>query len=259
VPAIPWREYQTRLPTEAELATWFGGGPMNLAIVTGALSDVVVIDCDSPAAMAWAKRRLPYTPWQTKTIKGYHLFYRHPGVRITNRSRIDTHEGKVAIDVRGDGGFVIVAPSQHAAFDADQRVTGIDGTYIEAGDWRAPRDRIPRFWPGWISRPTRPSSSQPSTPQPVSSRPVTPSDSDVLARARKYLDAIPRPEIGAGSDTATLYAACKILRGFRLSYAETEDLLWAWAGDRAGWTRAWVTEKVRNANRYGSETHGALR
>jgi hypothetical protein len=259
VPAIRWREYQERLATETELANWFGGEPMNLAIVTGAISDVVVIDCDSPAAMAWAKRRLPYTPWQTKTIKGYHLFYRHPGVRITNRSHIETQDGKLSIDVRGDGGFVVVAPSHHAALDDDQRVTGTDGTYSEAGDWRIPRDRIPRFWPGWIARPTRPSSSQSSSSQPISSRPATRSPPDLLARARKYLDAIPRPEIGAGSDTATLCAACKILRGFGLNHAETEDLLWAWAGNRAGWTRAWIAEKVRNAHRYGSEPHGALR
>jgi hypothetical protein len=255
VPALRWRNYQERLPTEAELAEWFSYAPMNMGIVTGAISDVVVIDCDSPTAMAWAKRRLPYTPWQTRTIKGYHLFYRHPGVRVMNRSRIGTHENRVAIDVRGDGGYVIVAPSAHAALGVDQRVTEIDGLYTEAGDWSTPRDRIPRFWPGWVASPTQPSSAAsrpPSLPRPRTR-------SDVVTRARKYLDAIRRPQIGSGSDAAMLYAACKVLRGFALSPGESEEVLWQWAGNRAGWTREWIAKKVRNADRYGSEPRGALR
>ena len=56
------------------------------------------------------------------------------------------------------------------------------------------------------------------------------------ARAR-YLAAIPRPEIGAGSDVATLYAACRLVRGFALTRADAEALLWEWAGGRPGWTR----------------------
>ena len=43
VPVIAWREYQERLPTEDELREWFGGEPMNPAVVTGAVSGVVVI------------------------------------------------------------------------------------------------------------------------------------------------------------------------------------------------------------------------
>src|SRR5437899_644039 len=89
-PAMPWRDFQTRLATDVELVMWFGVVSMNLAVVTGALSDVVVIDADSPAAVQWCGRRLPRTPWQTKTARGFHLWYRHPGVRVANRSQLDT-------------------------------------------------------------------------------------------------------------------------------------------------------------------------
>jgi hypothetical protein len=84
VPAIGWREFQTWRPTDAVIDRWFAE-PTNLAVITGAISDVVVIDADSPEALRWCTRRLKYTPWQTKTSKGFHLWYRHPGVPMASR------------------------------------------------------------------------------------------------------------------------------------------------------------------------------
>jgi hypothetical protein len=212
---------------------------MNIAIITGSVSDVVAVDADAPDALLWVTKNLPYTPWQTKTARGFHLFYRHPGVRVPNRARLETRDGLLAIDVRGDGGFVIAPGSTHAS----------GALYQEAGDWTVPRSELPRFWPGWLQRPARP-----SVPRslPIPSAPVT-------ERARRYLARIPRPDIGAGSDSATLYAACRLVRGFGLSAAEAQALLWEWAGGRPGWTPEWIAQKVAHAERYGSEPIGALR
>lgn len=240
VPAMPWREYQTRLPTEDELVRWFSGPPMNLAVVTGAVSDVVVVDADAPDALRWCTAHLPYTPWQTQTARGFHIWYRHPGVPVANRARLDTATGRIPIDVRGDGGFVIAPGSIHASGAA----------YLEAGDWSVPREALPRFWPGWLQRPTPVSAPRPNLPRPIE---------NITERARRYLAAIPVPEIGHSSDTATLYAACRLVRGFGLSASEAESLLWAWAGGRPGWTRDWIARKVMAAERYGRETVGALR
>ncbi len=238
-PVIRWREFQDRLPTESELGAWFDD-PCNIAVITGRISGVVVIDADSSEAIRWATKTLPYTPWQTRTARGFHLWYRHPGVRIGNRAKIDTRtSGRLDLDVRGDGGYVIGPGSIHA--------TGVQ--YEFAGDWLVPRERLPFFWPGWIARPRREHQSKPA------SRPIGP----VAERARRYLATIPRPEIGQGSDNETLYAACRLVRGFGLSEADTVEMLWEWAGGRAGWTREWISKKVRNAIRYGSEPIGALR
>lgn len=238
VPAIAWLDYQQRLPTDEELVRAFGGDAMNLAVVTGAVSGVVVIDADDRDAVRVAVRRLPYTPWQTQTARGFHLWYRHPGVRVPNRARIETPDGKLAIDVRGDGGYVIAPGSVHASGAA----------YQFAGDWTVPREQVPRFWPGWLQRPSRP--TRPTTTRPTG---------DVIDRARRYLAAIAPPVIGAGSDNATLYAACRLVRGFGLSPSDAETLLWDWAGGRAGWTRQWLADKVAHADRYGTEPIGALR
>ena len=239
VPAIAWRPYQTRRPTEAEILDWFGAQRSNIAVITGAISGVVVIDADSPEALRWCVRRLPYTPWQTETVRGFHLWYRHPGVPVPNRAYLQTEHGRLAIDVRGDGGYVIVPGSLHASGVA----------YREAGDWTVPRAQLPRFCPDWLERPPR-TPLGPRTPRLTGAS---------LDRARRYLGAIPRPEIGAGSDHATLYAACRLVRGFELRAADAEALLWEWAGSRPGWTRAWVAEKVAHAERYGTEPMGALR
>jgi hypothetical protein len=242
VPAIAWKEFQSRRATYDEITGWFDTDTsQNLAIVTGAVSGIVVVDLDSPPARRWFTARFPYTPWQVQTGKGFHLYYRHPGVMVRNRARIETRDGKLAIDVRGDGGYVIAPGSVHA-----------NGTaYQFAGDWSHARARVPRFWPGWLARPPRPQPTRPAGPRPTG---------DVMiARGRKYLAAIPRPEIGQGSDVATLSAACRLVRGFGIAPSDAEVLLWEWAGGRPGWTREWITQKVQHAERYGTEPIGALR
>jgi hypothetical protein len=240
VPAIAWREYQDRLPTEAEIRTWFSGVPMNLAIVAGAVSGVVVIDADDAAALRWCTQRLTYTPWQTRTPRGFHLWYAHPGVRIPNRARLETQDGRLAIDVRGDGGYVIAPGSVHAS----------GATYECGGDWSVPRNALPRLWPGWLQRPAHSAPLRPSLPR---------SSGSVIERARRYLAAVPQPEIGHGSDTAVFRAASRLVRRFQLSTAEAEALLWEWAGNRPGWTREWIARKVLNAQRYATEPIGAVR
>jgi len=239
-PIIAWRDYQHRLPTDDEITAWFAT-PQNLGIITGAISGVVVVDADSPDAVTWIRKRMPYTPWQTKTARGYHLWYRHPDLPVRNRARIATGSGRLALDVRGDGGYVIGPGSMHA--------TG--AIYRATGDWTVPRDRLPRFWPGWIARPVTP----PATSAPPARRPT----GDVVERARRYLARIPRPEIGQGSDEATLKAACRVVRGFDVPPDVAVDLLYEWAGGRPGWTREWVEAKVAAALLYGREPIGALR
>jgi hypothetical protein len=239
VPIIRWAEFQSRIASEEEIRQWFGAEPMNLAIVTGAVSDLVVVDADSRDGLRWCTRHLKYTAWQVRTSRGFHLYYRHPRVLVRNRAKLETRDGKIAVDVRGDGGYVIGPGSRHAS--------GHD--YQWAGDWTRPREDVPRFWPGRLQRPP----TRAARPAPLS-RPT----GDVVERARRYLAAIPRPEIGAGSDVATLSAACRLVRGFALSESDAVALLWQWAGGRPGWTLEWVEAKVRHALRYGTEPIGGL-
>lgn len=236
-----WKRWQTERASADMVREWFGHST-NVAIVTGAISDLVVVDCDSEPALHWATRHLPYTPRQVRTAKGYHLSYRHPGVPVRNKARIDTGDGKMSLDLRADGGYVIGPWSLHASGE----------TYHAVGDWDAPASEVPVFNPAWLT--TAPKSLATTSSEPRTYTTATP----VLDRARKYLASIPRPEIGCGSDAATLYAACRLARGFELPEGDAVMLLDEWAGGRPGWDRGWLATKVRHAMRYGAEPIGGL-
>lgn len=235
-PMVPWREYQHRRATDAEMASWFSA-PSNLGVVTGAVSGVVVIDADSDEAAQKLTAAVPYSPRQIRTPRGVHVWYRHPGGRIRNATRAVVNG--VVVDIRADGGFVLVPPSRHPS--------GED--YQWSGDWQTPADTVPTFSPSWLAR------SAPTMAPAVVPRVAT---TDAVTRAAKYLAAVPPPQIGHGSDHLTLTMAARLVRGFAIDTDTAVTLLWEWAGRRPGWSLDWVRRKVANAERYGSEPRGAL-
>lgn len=237
VPALAWKPYQTRRATEAEVVAWFET-EQNIAVITGAVSNAVVVDADSPEAERWLVRHLPRTPWQVRTARGLHAYYRHPGVPVRNRAKVETRDGKLALDVRGDGGYVIGPGSVHAS----------GHVYLMGGDWSVPLASLPMFWVGWLARPAAVAPVRPSGPRPTG---------DVADRARRYLAAIPRPVIGQGSDAATFSAAARLIRGFELDVETAVSLLVEWAP--ADFDVEWIRGKVECAARYATEPIGGLR
>jgi hypothetical protein len=98
---------------------WWAGWPdANVGIAAGAVSGIVVLDVDvakdgltSLEAMVRRYGPLPAT-WRCRTGGGgEHWWFRHPGGKVAN-SRSGIAPG---IDVRGDGGYVVAPPSQHAS------------------------------------------------------------------------------------------------------------------------------------------------
>lgn len=118
-----------------------------LAIRTGALSRLVVVDVDGPTGRASLTRLItdgliPPTRHVRTGGGGFHLYYRHPGggARFTNSAK------KLApgIDVRGDGGYVVAAPSVHpdtgrpyAWADEDQAITALPAGLLAATEQAA--------------------------------------------------------------------------------------------------------------------------
>lgn len=139
-PVIGWKEFQAAHPTDDNLVAWFSNGHRrNIAVLTGAISNLVVIDCDSREAVAWADAYLPPTPWRVRTSKGEHRGYRHPGIAVNNKVRIRTDDPAIKIDVRGDGGYVVGASSKHR-----------DGTVYEWIGEPPSFDALPVFDPAWL-------------------------------------------------------------------------------------------------------------
>lgn len=99
----------TRDP-DAIRALW-GPEPWNIGIATGAVSGVVVVDSDPRHGGDLSALNLPPTLTARTGSGGLHLFFAHPGGRVPNSaSRLAP-----GVDVRGDGGYVVAPPSNHAS------------------------------------------------------------------------------------------------------------------------------------------------
>lgn len=108
VPLTQWRKYQHMLPTDAQVMAWLAEEPApDLAIVTGTLSGLLVLDVDGPEGEASIRGlHLPPTPTARTPRGGRHVFFRHPGGRI--RSTVNLLP---KVDIRADGGYVVAPPA----------------------------------------------------------------------------------------------------------------------------------------------------
>lgn len=104
-PLIKWEEYQKRKPTNEEIIKWAEiYKDLNIGIVTGNISDIVVVDIEAGGDTA----NLPPTVISKTGGGGFHFYYKHPHSNVKNAVRI-----RDKTDIRGDGGYVIAPPSLH--------------------------------------------------------------------------------------------------------------------------------------------------
>jgi len=99
----------------AQIARWWGENPnYNVAGATGAVSKVFILDVDGLDAEASLRKleeqysALPSTV-ESITPRGRHLFFKCENGNVRNSA------GAIApgLDVRGDGGYVVLPPSTH--------------------------------------------------------------------------------------------------------------------------------------------------
>lgn len=124
-PLVKWERYQKAAADAKQVDEWWTRWPdANVGVVTGAVSGVVVLDADGDDGRASLKAldTLATTPL-TKTGRGYHQFFAHPGANFTIGNRAGLAPG---LDVRGDGGYVILPPSRHASGVAYAWLTPLD-------------------------------------------------------------------------------------------------------------------------------------
>ena len=82
MPLAEWKHKQTEPTTIEEVEDWFENGAptkaggrvefFNLALITGSISGVIVLDCDNEDAVAYAKKNNLQSPIAVKTTRGYH-------------------------------------------------------------------------------------------------------------------------------------------------------------------------------------------
>lgn len=122
-PLISWKEFQNRLPTEEEVCTWWIDYPeANIGIVTGELSRLVVVDIDPRHGGDVNGIHLPPTVISRTGGGGWHYFYQYPKDRfVGNATSI-----RPGIDIRGEGGYVVVPPSVHESGQIYEWVEPLD-------------------------------------------------------------------------------------------------------------------------------------
>lgn len=142
----------------ATIERWWKRWPdANVAIVTGAGSGLVVLDVDgyhggddTLAELVDEHGPLPSTLQVVTGGDGMHYFFAHPGEEIRNTAGRKLGQG---LDVRGDGGYVVAAPSLHAS---GKRYEWVDV------------DVAPAPMPAWmLERLRKPMPAAPPAPAPV--------------------------------------------------------------------------------------------
>ena len=215
---------QDALAHEDLASMWGQGEPgYNVGIrtgrVAGARTCVVVVDLDSPQAVAWAEENLPETQVKVRTAKGQHWYYLCPPMRVGNRVRVRVGDEVLALDVKGDGGLVVGPASVH----------GTGHIYRGLLPWTPERvDSMPLFDPAWFGEGAEwEGDEDPRVAEGAERRPplYAPLESR-RKRARAYLEHTPGTVSGQGTASADcLYYARALVFGLCLPPEEAARLM----------------------------------
>jgi len=143
-PLISWKEFQKRMATAEELAEWFDGTDNNVGIVTGKLSNLTIVDCDSEAAIQLFTDRCiehdredALDTYGVVTPKGRHFYYDF----VPDSKNFQSCKEWPGIDLRSEDGYVVAPPSIHPSGAA----------YVLHGE----PDALKRPAPLWLMAPRR--------------------------------------------------------------------------------------------------------
>jgi len=113
LPQKRWGEYQKKRASAEEIWGWsIKYGIFNIAIVTGRVSKLIAIDCDSSEQREVLKVYIPEANQTSvcKTKRGFHYYFRSNGERIGTQ-RILVNEVAGGIELKGEGSYVVAPPS----------------------------------------------------------------------------------------------------------------------------------------------------
>ena len=151
-PLVKWKPFQTRLPTDEEMAEWdrkFPGG--NIAVCCGPVSGLLVLDLDGiDAAMSMQALEDEHEPlpdtWRVATSRGCHVYFRYDGADLRNTNG---ELGK-GIESKTGGATVHGVGSVHRsghAYDWVATLSPADVPLADAPEWLLERLRKPTATP----------------------------------------------------------------------------------------------------------------
>ena len=143
-----WTAYQHAAPTEQEVASWWDRKPnSNIAIVTGKISKLVIVDIDPRHGgdVTWENIKQEFDVPETLTAisanGGQHIYFEHPGDReVQGIVNVDT-----GIDIRADGNIIIAPPSKNYTRDRDGQWKPTEYYWWDGGPSETPIAPMPAF------------------------------------------------------------------------------------------------------------------
>lgn len=124
-PLVKWSVYANAPAPASQLVRWFRGN-LNMAVACGGEKHLTVVDFDTQSgyykmlARAGSEiRGIIDKTYKVKTGRGLHVYF-----NVDSRSRKNVDD---KIDIKGDGGYVLVPPSLHPSGNV---YTAMPGAYI---------------------------------------------------------------------------------------------------------------------------------
>ena len=109
-PCLSWKQFQSRKPTPEEIQSWHSRyNPSAWAVITGAVSGVVVLDFDGETGHQ-TRTKLKLTPHVKTGSGGSHIYIDHPGwgtTTVNGKSKTILGERFPGLDIRADGGYAV--------------------------------------------------------------------------------------------------------------------------------------------------------
>ncbi len=208
-PLVKWALYQIQPPDESQVRDWWTEWPeANIALTCGPVSGVVVLDVDGDDGMRVLEEKSLHLPdtLTVKTGRGWHFYFKDPGVPTRNFARGKTTFPLPRVDFRGKGGYVVIPPSRHASGVHYQLVKNIEP---------AP---LPQWLRDLVIQPTNPE----TRPQPRSRSSVNGS------LATRILNEAIQSMTGGNRNETGLWLACQ-LRDNGLDKAEAMEIMTQYA------------------------------
>ena len=238
---VEWKRWQTHRIGNETLCQWLTNpwqvSPINFYLLTGACPyshaiGLVAIDGDDEAACLEIERRCPPTAMMTRTSRGRHYFYRHPGCPVSNRNGTRLDGVQYKLDLKADGGYV-----------------GCPGgvKYLWSAPWtRELVESLPAYDPSWL--PHEGVQFSHNDLPPINTG--TP-HGEREEQAQQFLDRCSPAIAGQGANNKCFAIACSLVHGFMIEPTRAIEMLEEWTHredqQHYGWTHREIENKIYDA------------
>jgi len=212
---------------KAQIELWIKKHPnANIGIKAG--RDVLILDIDNKDGkngtadmleIIQELGELPKCPKVRTPTRGFHLYFKHPGIDVSGSTNVEYNGRKTGIDLRVGNQYIVAPPSIHPN----------GGTY----EWERPLvpiEELPELPQSWVEgflplRNTPNETVPPTTGTPHDTLPLK-IEGEIEQKAVKYLETCPKSIQGKGGRKTLFATAVALVRGLTLEPQRAAEIAW---------------------------------